>query len=29
VLLWGVETWLEDDRWLAAGMKASEILRAP
>ena len=28
VLLWGVETWLEDDRWLAAGMKASEILRA-
>jgi hypothetical protein len=26
VLLWGVETWLKDDSWLEAGMKASEIL---
>jgi len=29
VLLWGVETWLEDDRWLAAGQEATRILRTP
>ena len=29
VLLWGVETWLDDDRWLAAGQEATKILRAP
>ncbi len=29
VLLWGVETWLEDDRWLAAGREATRILRTP
>ncbi len=28
-LLWGVETWLEDPAWLAAGKRAIEILRAP
>ena len=29
VLLWGVETWLDDDRWLAAGQEATRILRTP
>src|SRR6266508_478910 len=29
VLLWGVEAWLEDDAWLAAGQRAIQILRAP
>ena len=28
-LLWGVETWLEDPVWLAAGKQAIGILRAP
>ncbi|TMB79194.1 MAG: hypothetical protein E6J46_04365 [Chloroflexi bacterium] len=27
VLMWGVETWLEDPVWLAAGTRALEILR--
>jgi hypothetical protein len=27
-LLWGVETWLEDDAWFAAGRRAMDILRA-
>jgi hypothetical protein len=29
VLLWGVETWLQDPAWLAAGQHAMEILRTP
>jgi hypothetical protein len=29
VLLWGVETWLRDDAWLAAGQRSLEILRTP
>ena len=28
-LLWGVESWLEDPEWLAAGKQAIGILRAP
>ena len=28
VLLWGVETWLRDPQWLAAGRQAIDILRA-
>lgn len=28
-LLWGVETWLESDEWMAAGQHAMQILRAP
>jgi hypothetical protein len=28
-LLWGVETWLVDDAWLAAGQRAMQILRSP
>jgi len=28
VLMWGVETWLDDPSWLAAGAKALQILRS-
>jgi hypothetical protein len=28
VLMWGVETWLDDPSWLSAGAKAMEILRS-
>jgi hypothetical protein len=28
VLMWGVETWLNDPSWLAAGAKALQILRS-
>ena len=28
VLLWGVETWLEDPAWMAAGSQAMAVLRA-
>lgn len=28
VLMWGVETWLDDPAWLSAGAKALEILRS-
>ena len=28
VLMWGVDTWLNDPEWLAAGTQAMEILRA-
>jgi hypothetical protein len=28
VLMWGVETWLDDPSWLAAGARAMEILRS-
>ena len=28
VLMWGVDTWLNDPEWLAAGSQAMEILRA-
>jgi hypothetical protein len=28
VLMWGVETWLDDPTWLAAGAKAVQILRS-
>lgn len=28
VLLWGVETWLQDPAWMAAGTQAMAILRA-
>ncbi|MGH7765010.1 MAG: hypothetical protein ACREOM_11425 [Candidatus Dormibacteraceae bacterium] len=28
VLMWGVETWLEDPAWLAAGARAMAILRS-
>ena len=28
-LLWGVETWLQDPAWMAAGGQAMDILRAP
>jgi hypothetical protein len=28
VLMWGVETWLSDPAWLAAGAKALQILRS-
>lgn len=28
-LLWGVETWLVSDEWMAAGRHAMQILRAP
>jgi hypothetical protein len=27
VLMWGVDTWLADQQWLAAGAKATQILR--
>jgi hypothetical protein len=29
VLLWGVETWLRDPEWMAAGRQALQTLRAP
>ena len=29
VLLWGVETWLRDPEWMAAGRQALATLRAP
>jgi len=28
VLLWGVETWLEDPAWMRAAIKAMGILRS-
>jgi hypothetical protein len=29
VLLWGVETWLQDPAWMRAAVQAMDILRAP
>jgi hypothetical protein len=29
VLLWGVDTWLDDPAWMAAGVRSLEILRSP
>jgi hypothetical protein len=29
VLLWGVETWLDDPAWMAAGRQAVQVMRAP